>query len=917
MAVKGGITLPVGLDLKDVDGDARKIAQRFKEVTQQIEIQSKKVDDLRTRLAGLEDGSIAASTREIQKMQTEFEKASASVEKTKAEINSLGGQLTYIYDNAFKDPVSQQPVFTQSEQAQIDAINAKLDQLEPKLEADRKKAAELGEALKNATGAATQSEIEATKQKLAEAETKLDGLKIKAEDAGEKLKAKMNEVNPALSSVSSGFDKCGKKMISIAKSALIFAVLTKALAGVREVIGNVIMSDTAFQNSLYQLQAAIWAAFSPVFDYVIPALKKLVDWITAAMISIGKLIASLTGKSYSSMVAQGKALKDRANSYGKAASGANKATGASKKHAKAVDKETKAMQKQLAAFDELNILQEDKTEPNTGTDSAGAGGGAGGSGGLAGTFQDLGNATQKAQADIAALHMVIGAALCTVGVVLLFMGHIRLGLGFIVAGIAEFGVGLQQYTEMDYGSKISKKLNTILGIVGLSLLALGVILFFHGYIPLGLGAIIAGIGVLAVKSVVSQPYDGADIKTTFLRILKSAAYYMLCIGLIVLLIPHMLPIGLGLIIGGIGLLKYTQAQLGSNEAYTEIDKFFKKNEKLIVGIGLAICVLGILLCCVMQFVLGMGLIIAGAGLVWAEATINNKMAIQTIDDFFKQSQKLIVGIALSLLVIGIVLCAAGVSLPLGIGLIAVGALALAKEVSLNWDYIKDKTISFLDKNKGLIIGVSAAMLVLGIILLFTGVGIPLALGLIAAGGGILAAELVANWSFITDKVKDVWETVKSYWNNHIKKYFTASWWGDLAKTAINGFIEWFIKGLNKLINEINSLGFDMPDVLGGGHVGFNIPSIPVPHLAQGAVIPPNREFLAVLGDQKRGTNIEAPLDTIKQAVAEVLANSGYSGGNQPIILELDGREVGRTFGKAIQQEANRVGNSFMKTKLVF
>lgn len=250
MAVKGGITLPVGLDLKDVDGDARKIAQRFKEVTQQIEIQSKKVDDLRARLAGLEDGSIAASTREIQKMQTEFEKTSASVEKTKAEINSLGGQLTYIYDNAFKDPVSQQPVFTQSEQAQIDALNAKLDQLEPKLEADRKKAAELGEALKNATGAATQSEIEAIKQKLAEAETKLDGLKIKAENAGEKLKAKMSESTNATSSVVSGLEAMSNKIIGMAKRVFIFSMITKALRNVGTAILDIVLSSPAMQGSM-------------------------------------------------------------------------------------------------------------------------------------------------------------------------------------------------------------------------------------------------------------------------------------------------------------------------------------------------------------------------------------------------------------------------------------------------------------------------------------------------------------------------------------------------------------------------------------------------------------------------------------------------------------------------------------------
>lgn len=80
----------------------------------------------------------------------------------------------------------------------------------------------------------------------------------------------------------------------------------------------------------------------------------------------------------------------------------------------------------------------------------------------------------------------------------------------------------------------------------------------------------------------------------------------------------------------------------------------------------------------------------------------------------------------------------------------------------------------------------------------------------------------------------------------------------------------------------------------------------LPHLAQGAVIPPNREFLAVLGDQKHGTNIEAPLDTIKQAVAEVLAQVNVGGGfngtiEVPVII--DGREIAR----ATRNGENRLG----------
>ena len=67
------------------------------------------------------------------------------------------------------------------------------------------------------------------------------------------------------------------------------------------------------------------------------------------------------------------------------------------------------------------------------------------------------------------------------------------------------------------------------------------------------------------------------------------------------------------------------------------------------------------------------------------------------------------------------------------------------------------------------------------------------------------------------------------------------------------------------------------DALGTAKIGFNIDPITapqIPYLAQGAVIPANHEFLAVLGDQTNGTNVEAPLETIQQALAEVLAEWG-------------------------------------------
>lgn len=82
----------------------------------------------------------------------------------------------------------------------------------------------------------------------------------------------------------------------------------------------------------------------------------------------------------------------------------------------------------------------------------------------------------------------------------------------------------------------------------------------------------------------------------------------------------------------------------------------------------------------------------------------------------------------------------------------------------------------------------------------------------------------------------------------------------------------------------------------------------VPALARGAVIPPNREFLAVLGDQRSGTNIETPLATMVQAFKQALAESGYSGSSEAVLV-LDRDVLGRVVYQLNKAEGNRIGVS--------
>lgn len=123
-----------------------------------------------------------------------------------------------------------------------------------------------------------------------------------------------------------------------------------------------------------------------------------------------------------------------------------------------------------------------------------------------------------------------------------------------------------------------------------------------------------------------------------------------------------------------------------------------------------------------------------------------------------------------------------------------------------------------------------------------------------------------------------------------------------------------IRGVNKMISALNTLSFNIPDWIpgiGGKKFGFNlsqISEIRIPRLAQGAVIPPNKEFLAMLGDQKSGTNIEAPLDTIKQALAEVLAEVG-GGNREPIVLQVSGRTLAKVVWDEQEKRYKQTGKS--------
>ena len=203
--------------------------------------------------------------------------------------------------------------------------------------------------------------------------------------------------------------------------------------------------------------------------------------------------------------------------------------------------------------------------------------------------------------------------------------------------------------------------------------------------------------------------------------------------------------------------------------------------------------------------------------------------------------------------------------------------------------------------------------------------------------------LASKWENITGWLRDLKQNFVDAWDN-IRAKTTETFnslgqtisdiWNGISSTiknAVNGIIGFInrmisavVTGINAVINALNGLSFDLPDIFGGGHVGFNISTLTapqIPYLAQGAVIPANREFLAVLGDQSHGTNVEAPLDTIKQAVAEVMEDlqAGQMAGFEAVVsvlreilsavygIELTDEDVGRAVQRWQRKQLTATG----------
>lgn len=181
----------------------------------------------------------------------------------------------------------------------------------------------------------------------------------------------------------------------------------------------------------------------------------------------------------------------------------------------------------------------------------------------------------------------------------------------------------------------------------------------------------------------------------------------------------------------------------------------------------------------------------------------------------------------------------------------------------------------------------------------------------------IKTKVASVWDSVKNKTSQVWENVTTFVSNKVEAIknaiinkFNAA--RDAVRSAFEGIVDFIKAPINQAISIVNnavgminnaiggiesafSFGpWTVPTPFGSKTIGFHatFPRIgTIPYLASGAVIPPRSEFLAVLGDQKKGNNLEAPESLLRQIVREESGKGQGDGNTYNVTVNASGRKL--------------------------
>lgn len=301
-----------------------------------------------------------------------------------------------------------------------------------------------------------------------------------------------------------------------------------------------------------------------------------------------------------------------------------------------------------------------------------------------------------------------------------------------------------------------------------------------------------------------------------------------------------------------------------------------------IGLGLGLMVLG---------ALGLAAVIAANWDTMSEKTQSIIAILTTI-------------ISAAALTLGFILICTGVNIPLGLGLLIVGAMGLAAVVKAMWESLPQ---NIQDTIQIVLAIIGGALIVIGIILLFTNVGIGLGLGLILAGAASLAAAVAANPNGFLNKVKK--------FTSAIGGFFSDLWLG--IRKGFWAALKWIVGVANNWINGLNLLLTPMRGLIYGIAKAFDsdikfsdirIPNIKLnaPALATGAVLPGGSPTLAYVNDQPAGkTFLEGSVENILAAFEKYKPSSKETNPNYTVTTTGQLAPLIRLLGLEIRKENER------------
>ena len=503
--------------------------------------------------------------------------------------------------------------------------------------------------------------------------------------------------------------------------------------------GDMARTLEAPANQLRILQAQLTQAARAIGNIFIPALNAILPYAIAVVQVIREIanaLANLAGFKLTEVDYSG--VNSAAVGAGSLADNLDDAAGAAKK-----------LKQYTAGFDELNVFA-----PNTGS---GSGAGAGGAGGFdfdLPTYDFLGDAVQTRIGEIkkmiedtlAEITTIVSGFMLAVGAILVVTGvNIPLGVGLMAAGAVGLAatVGLN-WTAMS--SELASTLALITGVVGGFLLALGAIMAFSGAnLPLGIALMALGGASLVSAAVINWHNSDrhlTDALTTLTGVLAGAS---LAVG--AMLAFTGVATGLGIALMAVGAVTLVSAAaLNWNSIPDALASPLSRVGLLVSGATLA---LGAILAFSGCMPLGIALMAIGATSLVSVMALNwNGLS----DEIQNVIAIITTVVSVAFLAIGAALAFSGANIPLGLALMAAGAVTMGTAIMPNWNDLSDNV---QQKISMITTVVGGALLAVGAILALSGVALPLGLGLMAAGALSLGAVATLNWDFVVNSIKKV------------------------------------------------------------------------------------------------------------------------------------------------------------------